>query len=340
MNRTIASCIGATLLSAAVAAGPAKAEELTISVWGGFYGENWKKDVIDPWSEETGVKVTMDFGQSSTRLSKALATRGRSADIMFLTDHQMAILQDRGLLETIDWSKVPNAADLYEFAKDPLGAGNCSASTLLGVGLAYNKDHFDTPPTSWMDVAREDLKTRPAFMDLGWSVAPSVMTHYATLLGGGLDDMDPAFALLEEQKERARFFQLFEVIDWINQEEVSIAPMLNIFAKEDPELPMRFVFPEDGTLGVVNMMCVLKGSDNKETAEKFIDHYLSKEVQEMQARIWGEGPVVASAALPDQSAYKLVPVDNISEVIVYDPTTIARNREDWMTRFEEQVLAK
>ncbi|MGB1161705.1 MAG: extracellular solute-binding protein [Alphaproteobacteria bacterium] len=332
--------LGFAALAACMSTHSAIAEELTISVWGGFYGENWKKDVVDPWSEETGIDVTMDFGQSSTRLSKVLATRGRSADIIFLTDHQMAILDDSELLDAIDWSNVPNSANLYDFARDPLNNGKCPASTLLGVGLAYNTNHFDSPPSSWLDVTRPDLQTRAAFMDMSFSVAPSVMTHFATLQGGDMDNMDAAFNMLAEQAETARIFQLFEVIDWINQDEVSVAPMLNIFAKEDPQLPLRFVYPDDGILGVVNMMCILKDSPNKAAAERFIDFYLSQEIQEMQAKIWGEGPVVTNAALPEVSAYKLVPVEDISKVIFYDPSKIASNRAEWMSRFEEEVLAQ
>lgn len=320
-----------------VASLPAKAEELTISVWGGFYGENWEKDVVIPWEEKTGIEVTMDFGQSATRLSKALATRGRSADLLFITDHQMAILKSRGLLDTVDPANVPNLANLHEFAKDPLGSGQCPAVTLLGVGLAYNKDHFDAPPTSWLDVRRDDLKTRPAFMNMGWSVAPSVMTHFATLQGGGLDNMDPAFNLIDTEKEDARFFNLFEVVDWINQGEVSIAPFLNIFARQDPSLPMRFVYPEDGTLGVVNMACILKDSPNKANAERFLNDYLTIETQEMQAKIWGEGPVVKGAKIPEDSPYVMVDPAKVGDVIIYDANAIASKREEWITRFQDIV---
>ncbi|MEX0346316.1 MAG: extracellular solute-binding protein [Rhizobiaceae bacterium] len=320
-----------------VASLPAKAEELTISVWGGFYGENWEKDVVIPWEEKTGIEVTMDFGQSATRLSKALATRGRSADLLFITDHQMAILKARGLLDTVDPANVPNLVNLHEFAKDPLGSGQCPAVTLLGVGLAYNKDHFDAPPTSWLDVRRDDLKTRPAFMNMGWSVAPSVMTHFATLQGGGLDNMDPAFNLIDTEKEDARFFNLFEVVDWINQGEVSIAPFLNIFARQDPNLPMRFVYPEDGTLGVVNMACILKDSPNKANAERFLNDYLTIETQEMQAKIWGEGPVVKGAKIPEDSPYVMVDPAKVDDVIIYDANAIASKREEWITRFQDIV---
>jgi putative spermidine/putrescine transport system substrate-binding protein len=333
-----------TLMAAAIATGvmstPSQSEELTISMWGGFYGENWKKDVIDPWVEKTGIKVTMDFGRSGVRLAKSLATKGRNADLIFLTDHQMAILKERGLLEPVDYAKIPNAANLYDFAKDPLGDALCPASTVLGVGLIYNKDHFDTPPSSWLDLRRSDLKARTAFMDIGFSVAPSVMLHLAKLQGGDADNMDSAFKLISDQKETAKFFQLFEVIDWVNQEEVSLAPMLNIFAKEDQKLPLRFVYPDDGMLGVVNMSCILKGSPNKATAEKFLQYYLSKEVQEMQASRWGEGPVVKNASNPTVSKYKMVPTNRIDELIVYDPVEISRHLKEWFDRFEEEIVAK
>jgi hypothetical protein len=33
-----------------------------------------------------------------------------------------------------------------------------------------------------------------------------------------------------------------------------------------------------------------------------------------------------------------VPVDQIDNVTVYDPTVISENREDWMERFQDAVL--
>lgn len=331
---------GAATLALLSATSLATAEELTISIWGGFYGENWEEDVVIPWEEATGVDVTVEMGQSNPRLSRALATQGRNADIIFLTDHQMAILSERDLLQPVNADNVPNMANLYDFAQDPLGNGMCPAITLLGVGMIYNEEHFDEAPTSWMELASEDLVSRPAFMDMSFSVAPSVMLHLSNLMGGDSENMDPAFDLISDRSDDARFFQLFEVFDWMNAGEVSVAPMINIFARNDPSLPMRFTFPEDGMLGVVNMACILTGSENVETAERFLDYYLSQEVQEMQAQTWGEGPVVTNAELPTDTPYTLVPVDQIDEVTIYDATLISENREDWMERFQDAVLGE
>ncbi|MEM8550934.1 MAG: extracellular solute-binding protein [Pseudomonadota bacterium] len=331
------SALSAMILSTAVSA---NAADLTISVWGGTYGEKWAADVVEPFEEATGLDVALDLGRSGERLAKLMATGGQGIDLIFLTDHQMAIAKGRGFLEPVDATQIPNMENLHDFAVDPLGEGMCPAITLLGVGLVYNKEMFETPPTSWLVLEEEGLPAPPAFMDMAFSVAPSVLTRLAELKGGSLDDPDPAFEMMESRKDEARVFTLFEVIDWINRDEVSVAPMLNIFARKDDDLAMRFTFPEDGTLGVVNLACVVKGSPNTEAAHKFLDYYLSAEVQAKQAEVAGETPVVKDVALPTDSPYTFVPADSIDELIVYDPNAIAQKRGEWMERFQDDIATR
>src|SRR3546814_572626 len=116
------------------------AEELTISIWGGSYAEEFQKQVVEPFEQATGATVRVDAGLASERLSKLMATRGRGADLIYLTDYQMAELRKRDLLRPIDGANVPNLSQLYDFARDPLGGGLCPAFTVAGVGLAYNKE--------------------------------------------------------------------------------------------------------------------------------------------------------------------------------------------------------
>jgi len=53
---------------------PAKADTLTISIWGGGYGAMWKKHVAERFEKATGHKIVVDGGRSSVRLSKLIAT--------------------------------------------------------------------------------------------------------------------------------------------------------------------------------------------------------------------------------------------------------------------------
>lgn len=321
------------------AAQPASAQELIVSVWGGGYGETWKKVAVDPFVAQTGVKVTVDMGPSSQRLSKLIASRG-GIDLLFITDHQMAVAKARGLLEPFDPAKVPNAANLIAFARDPLGDRLCPAITVLGIGMAYNKDHFPTPPKAWSDLLRNDLKAPQAFMDISFSVAPSMLVQLAEMNGGSIDNIDPGLKAMADRKSRARFFKLFEVLDWINRGEISVAPMLNTFVKRDPNVPLRFVFPENDAIGVVNLACIIKGTKNKAAAEQFLNYYLSDAVQSQMAATFGEMPVTTTAKIPEGIAYEVLTPDRIARLKFYDPVKLGAERQRWIDKFEEAVVAK
>ena len=141
-------CLALAAASLVICAGATQAATITVSVWGGGYGAKWKKHAAEPFEKATGHKVVVDGGRSAVRLSKVKASKGKGTDVVFLTVHQMAILRDEGILAAIDPANVPNIGQLYDFARDPLGGGMCPAITVLGAGLAYNKDHFKSPPTS------------------------------------------------------------------------------------------------------------------------------------------------------------------------------------------------
>lgn len=332
--------LGLSALAFAFVVGlPARAQELTISVWGGGYGETWKKVAVDPFVAQTGIKVTVDMGPANQRLSKLLAARG-GVDLMFITDHQMAVAKSRGLLEAFDPAQVPNAANLIDFARDPLGDKLCPAITVLGIGMAYNKDHFPTPPKAWGDLLRNDLKAPQAFMDIAFSVAPSMLVQLAELNGGSIDNVDPGIKAMADRKARARFFKLFEVLDWVNRGEISVAPMLNTFVKRDPNVPLRFAFPEKDAIGVVNMACIIKGTKNKIAAERFLNYYLSDSVQSQMAATFGEMPVTKTAKIPEGIPYEVLSPDRISRLKFYDPVKIALQRQLWIDKFEEKVVAK
>jgi putative spermidine/putrescine transport system substrate-binding protein len=313
--------------------------KLTISVWGGGYGETWKREVLEPFVKKTGIEVTVDAGPSSQRLSKLLAARG-GPDLVLLTDHQMAIANQRGLLEPVTAANIPNLANLHAFAKDPFGGGMCPAVVLLGTGLAYNRQQIPAPPKSWKVLQRRDLPAPVAFMDMAFSVAPSVLVHLSELNGGSINNIEPGLKVMADMKDRARFFKLFEVLDWINRGEVSVAPMLNIFVKNDPKVPIAFTFPDDGLIGVVNMGCIVKGSPNKRNAEMFLDHYLSPESQAKSAKTFGETPVNKLTQIPSDIPYQIVPVERMSAMKFYDPQVIARNLPKWNDLFQERVVAK
>jgi len=339
MRISIRTALTAAAILGLTVGGASAQGKLTISVWGGGYGETWKREVLDAFVKKTGIDVTLDMGPSSQRLSKLLAARG-GPDLILLTDHQMAIAHQRGLLEPVNAANIPNLANLHDFAKDPFGKGMCPAVVLLGTGIAYNRQHIASPPKSWKVLQQRDLPAAVAFMDMAFSVAPSMLVHLAEMNGGSINNIEPGLKVMADMKDRARFFKLFEVLDWINRGEVSVAPMLNIFVKNDPKVPLAFTFPDDGLIGVVNMGCVVKGAANKRNAELFLNHYLSPESQAQSAKTFGETPVNKQSQIPAGIPYQIVPVERIPTMKFYDPQVIARNLPKWNDQFQERIVAK
>lgn len=330
----------AAVLSVAAWVAPAPADTLTISIWGGGYGEMWKKHAAEPFEQQTGHKVVIEGGRSSERLSKLIATKGRGIDLIFLTDYQMAIARENDLLTPVDPQNIPAMEQLYDFAKDPLGGGLCPAITVIGAGLAYNKDHLASPPSSWNDLFRTDLQGRPGYPNISQSYSPLVLIRIAELHGGGLEAIDVGFRKLASIKDRVQIFRLFEILDAINQGDASVSPMLNIFVKKDPSVPLSFAWPSDGGVGILNLACVIKGTGNQALAEQFLDFYLSADNQLRIAQGGGDSPVNRTVPVPADTRYNMVTEDQVAKLHFYDATTVAGLRAGWLDRFQEEIIAE
>lgn len=328
------------IIGALAAVSAAQAQELTISYWGGKASEEFKRNVVEPFQNATGVTVRVDGGLASERLAKLSVTKGRGLDIIYLTDYQMAEAKERGLLQPVDPANMPNLANLYDFAKDPLGGGTCPAFTVAGVGLAYNKDHFAEPPKSWADLFREGLPGKAGYVDMAVSYGPLMLIETAQLYGGGIDNIDPGFDKLKELKDSLQFFSLREILDSINQGDVSIAPHLNIFVVKDESVPLRFSWPDEGGLGVLNMACVVAGSEHSELAQKFIDFHLSVEAQTGMLRAMGETPVNTTVSIPEGLPHNYIPSTDIEKLQFFDVDKIVSSRNDWLNRWREEILAQ
>src|SRR5690606_35457925 len=128
--------------------------------------------------------------------------------------------------------------------------------------------------------------------------------------------------------------------DAINQGDVSLAPHLNIFVRRDESVPLRFTFPQEGGLGVLNLACVTANSQNVELPQKFIDFHLSKQVQEAMLLSQGEGTVRTDVEMPEDSIYSLISPEDMAKLRFFDVNKIVENRDEWIARWQEEVIAE
>lgn len=318
----------------------ASAQDLTISIYGGGYAEDLKKTIIEPFEEKYGVTVAMESGSSSDRMAKMIATKGRGTDLMYIVDYQMADLKQRGILQPVEPGSITAMDDLEDWAKDPLGDGMCPAFTVNAVGLSYSTA-LETPPTSWADLMKPVDGLKTGFPDMSISYGPFVMSEVAGLNGGGIEDLDPGIAAVKDILPSLQIYTRgSQALEAIHQGEMSMAPNLNIFVSKDADAPSAFVYPEEGAIGLLNLVCVVKGSANAELAQKLIDFHLSHDIQQELLNLYGEATVRTDVETPTDANPTVIPPEQYGKLHFLDANKVYEARPALMDKWQEEVIAQ
>ena len=102
---------------------PAQAQSgrVVVGTWGGDYARLLAKNIEDPLLKPKGFEVAQDQAGDAPRRSKMVAEkrlpRGTS-DIQGLSAADMFKMQEAGVVETIDYSKLANAKNLMPSRSD------------------------------------------------------------------------------------------------------------------------------------------------------------------------------------------------------------------------------
>lgn len=139
----------------------ARATEIVIQDPGGTYGENLRKLVYDPFTQETGITVlTVQEARGGPRIKAQVQAQRTEWDLAFIFDQEVSLLDP--YLQKIDYDKLSEEAR-QTVASLPKGAVRPKGIALqvIGVGLVYNKDAYPDghAPKSWADFW--DVKTFP-----------------------------------------------------------------------------------------------------------------------------------------------------------------------------------
>src|SRR4051794_12674987 len=105
----------------------AEGGRVVVGTWGGDYARLLTKNVEDPILKPKGYEVAQDQANDTARRSKVLAEkrlpRG-TTDIQGFSAAFMYEMNEAGVVETIDYSKLKNAANLTSSMKYPFGVGH------------------------------------------------------------------------------------------------------------------------------------------------------------------------------------------------------------------------
>ena len=141
-----------------------KDETLKLFSW----SEYVPQAVIDKFTEETGIKVSVENYASNEEMLAKLLAGGGAYDLIQPSEYTIQAMIKEGLLQELDQTKIPNLANIApEFRNMPFDPGNkYSIPWMAGfVGIVYNAETVTTPIVGFTDVFKPEHAGRIVILD-------------------------------------------------------------------------------------------------------------------------------------------------------------------------------
>ena len=284
--------LGAVLCLAGALAGcgakKADGGELFVYNWGEYIDEG----LIEEFEAETGIKVVYDLFETNEEMFPVVEAGGAVYDVICPSDYMIQKMIDRDMLAEIDFSNVPNIANIDKKYMDIARAfdeGNkYSVPYNWGtVGILYNTSKVTEEPKSW-DILWDERYSGEILMQD--SVRDAFMVGQMRL-GYSLNTTDPAELdavkeVLIEQKPLVQAYVVDQVRDKMIGGEAALAVIYsgeilyiqNEVAEGGGDFELEYVIPEEGSNVWMDAWVIPKNAKNKENAEKWIDFLCRAEV--------------------------------------------------------------
>lgn len=325
-------------------------KEIRVLTWSDPTGQAAVRNILRTFEAETGARVIPDLtGTTSDMIAKIKASAARPQyDVVILSGFGATSLADADLLDTPDYSAIPNHANVLPEYRSG-ASGHAVGYFLWSDGLIYNKTKYPDAPTSYellWDTANAGKVILPPAENLA---ALELIIVAARLAGGDAMNPDAGFELLKKLKGQALAISqnASQIADLFRADSANVAAVYSplVFADfiPNPEYHMSGTYDlEEGFFVDLQYMVVPKGHPGDSAViNALLNHALDPEVQgKMAEEVW-YGPINSQAVLSD--AAKASPFIPSPEVIAkrvnkVDPAYLASVRDEWIARYTEAVL--
>ena len=278
--------IAGTTLATSACSSNAGSGKLTVSTFG-LATKQMRSDVLDPYAKKNNVKVSTQFGDSSTRLTQIEHNSNSPVDVIELAQNNAITGAKKKLFKKLDFSKLKNfkylSADQQKLAKDT----NTVPYTVNSFGIIYNpkKVHIK----SWDDLWSKNLKGKIAIPDIVTTFGPAMLYVAGdhAKVSVTKDDGKAAFKALKQLKPNVvkTYSQSSDLSNMFKTGEITAAVVgdfsISMLQATNPSL--KYLVPASGTYANYDNIAILKNSKNTQAAYKYIDFRISEANQKKVA---------------------------------------------------------
>lgn len=319
-------------------------KELVFSSRGGSLGEIFKKDIVAPFEEKFGVKVTYVAGDSTPGYAKLVAEKANpQTDVFWSTAQTHAQGVQAGIFEKPDPTIVSNLTEMYPWAR--YGDGYGAMFSVGAVAPEYNAQIYTErnirKPTSWNDLLDPAAKGHIVLMDLTTLQGLTSFLMVNKLAGGSEKNVDPGFATI-----KARLGDLLAIVSspaqvdellqqksaWITSNQVARAYVL-----KDSGVPVEVAVVKEGLPLVELPLDLVKGAPHPRAAQAFINWCIGKESQSVVGNKMALGPGSKLAVLDAKAASRNTYVtDPNANLVKFDFQAINASFASWTERWNKE----
>ena len=317
----------------------ADAEPVTLVVtgYGGRWSEVMKKVLVEPFEKKHGVKVEVVTGITTEWVAKLMAAGPDNPpfDVVFGNEPAFPIPRERGFFDKRNDTLAPNIKNLYPKAL----IGDTSLAMFWGrIGLTYRTDSGVKKPVSWKDFWDDAYTGKRSTYVIGNTLGINFLFVVSKIFGKDYFDIDAGVAAIKKAQPKLVDFS-GTIEKQLEQKEVVLAVLHDAGTNDlkNRGIPVDWVAPSEGTPILDQVVQVTRGSKNKELAWKFIDAYLSPEVQTAFATELFWSPTNKTVKLPADVAKKVIGAGDIDKLVLFDWAQVAKQRPQWTEKWNREM---
>lgn len=273
---------------------PFEGETLKAAVWSG--GEYWmggfNDEIVPRFEEKTGATVELStvWAEIVPKI-KAAPEDNPPWDVTVGDAYVGYYGEQADLWKKVRYENISNFGDVYQYLKDFRSHEYGVPVSGMPMAILYRSDS-DFKPSSWAEFATQEGREAKTAQEGSWYAYPGHIAAYA------MDDLPQSDEMYDEQYHEAVFDTLndFNVELWYEGGaefrealrngviEASTYYMNTHRDAQDSDV-MGFDYPDEGSIWYWDHYRVVRGTDKRLLAEKWIDHLLDPEIQTLSAEL-------------------------------------------------------
>lgn len=318
----------------------AQSGELRVANWGGDWNERVVRAFEAPFINSKGITIVHELSNPPERKAKLLAERRLprgSVDVAWLSDADAYEMDQAGVLEPIDQSKIPN----WKYIDKKLQVPHIVTWIYGGIVLMYNPNKVPEPK-SFADL------WNPKYADrVGINDGIYFQYIYAASLahGGAMGNVDKAFpALLDLKKAvKPRLYPTHQALAAaFNSEEVWISANYSsrIIQWTKEGVPVKWSYPKEGAIFTSFGAGIPKKGLNRDAAYYYLNAMLEPQAAGKIGELTSYPPSTTNAEMPDEVRKTIAfTPDQIQQFNFVDYGYAAKNDSKWVEWWNKEFKA-